>query len=389
MMKEKAMDTKASLEGLNLKVKMQTAHSDFSFGWRSIADKAKKEAKTLNKRARKALATYEEGSSVRYDQIYDCDFDTGFSLWLKFQKQWVKLQEETAQNAEQAEVVDSEINELVKAWRKWDTVVSALHDHLVSLPDIIANVEIAHSQIDSIKDQLTKIDKLLIEFEDVNERTVFEKEKCRQRLELSELVEKRQLQFQALKEKYEMTEEESNQVAAVLARQESVEKQQIYEDAFMEQMDRYIKYGELDKPIAGSVDHDHVTDDVSFDDADLDALKEFLGPEELNSVLKSQATLVSSTAKAASVENTEKDSSEVESSLQEEKSGSESAPSPSPKEDSEELLTDAANNGPDDAIERISEELQPETNPDNQPEQPMDVQNEPEQPMDVHRHDNG
>lgn len=47
-------------------------------------------------------------------------------------------------------------------------------------------------------------------------------------------------------EKYEMTEEESNQVAAVLARQESVEKQQIYEDAFMEQMDRYIKYGELD-----------------------------------------------------------------------------------------------------------------------------------------------
>ena len=32
MMKEKAMDTKASLEGLNLKVKMQTAHSDFSFG---------------------------------------------------------------------------------------------------------------------------------------------------------------------------------------------------------------------------------------------------------------------------------------------------------------------------------------------------------------------
>ena len=53
----------------------------------------------------------------------------------------------------------------------------------------------------------------------------------------------------------------------------------------------------------------------------------FVSLQELNSVLKSQATLVSSTAKAASVENTEKDSSEVESSLQEEKSGSESAPS--------------------------------------------------------------
>ncbi len=44
----------------------------------------------------------------------------------------------------------------------------------------------------------------------------------------------------------EMTEEECRQRAKVVERQESIEKQQIYEDAFLEQMDRYIKYGELE-----------------------------------------------------------------------------------------------------------------------------------------------
>ena len=46
--------------------------------------------------------------------------------------------------------------------------------------------------------------------------------------------------------KYEMTEEESNEASRVLERQESIEKQQIYEDAFMEQMEKYLQFGEYD-----------------------------------------------------------------------------------------------------------------------------------------------
>ena len=33
------------------------------------------------------------------------------------------------------------------------------------------------------------------------------------------------------------------------------------------------------EPIAGSAGHDHQTEELSFDDADLEALREFLGPE--------------------------------------------------------------------------------------------------------------
>ena len=46
--------------------------------------------------------------------------------------------------------------------------------------------------------------------------------------------------------KYEMTEEESDEASRVLERQESIEKQQIYEDAFMEQMEKYLQFGEYD-----------------------------------------------------------------------------------------------------------------------------------------------
>ena len=33
------------------------------------------------------------------------------------------------------------------------------------------------------------------------------------------------------------------------------------------------------EPIAGSAGHDHQTEELSFDDEDLKALREFLGPE--------------------------------------------------------------------------------------------------------------
>lgn len=43
-----------------------------------------------------------------------------------------------------------------------------------------------------------------------------------------------------------MTEEESGEIARVFERQASIEKQQVYEDAFMEQMEKYLQCGEFD-----------------------------------------------------------------------------------------------------------------------------------------------
>ena len=58
--------------------------------------------------------------------------------------------------------------------------------------------------------------------------------------------------------KYEMTEEESNEASRVLERQESIEKQQIYEDAFMEQMEKYLQFGEYDSMWMHLLIRDHL-----------------------------------------------------------------------------------------------------------------------------------
>ena len=50
-------------------------------------------------------------------------------------------------------------------------------------------------------------------------------------------------------EKYEKTEETSDEIKKELERQDSYEKQKVYEDAFLEQMERYSKLGELESKI--------------------------------------------------------------------------------------------------------------------------------------------
>ncbi|XP_065064331.1 dysbindin-like isoform X2 [Rhopilema esculentum] len=288
-MGEKTASAKGVLESFGLKDKLKTVSIDLSTGWKFISARAKHEAKTFNKKARKALATYEEGSSVRYDQVYNCDFDVGFSVWKRFQGSWREMREESDKNTCLAEGADVIINDVFKEWQKWESTVSQFHENLVAIPDIIAQVEIAQAQLAKIGDQISKVEKLLVEHEDVVMKVELERKKCNEKLELSKLVEKRQKAYQEMKAKYEMTEEESGEMAMVLERQESIEKQQVYEDAFLEQMEKYIRYGELERPIVGSVEHHEVPTDISFDESDFDALKEFLGPEELDTVMKSQA----------------------------------------------------------------------------------------------------
>ncbi|XP_065064332.1 dysbindin-like isoform X3 [Rhopilema esculentum] len=245
-MGEKTASAKGVLESFGLKDKLKTVSIDLSTGWKFISARAKHEAKTFNKKARKALATYEEGSSVRYDQVYNCDFDVGFSVWKRFQGSWREMREESDKNTCLAEGADVIINDVFKEWQKWESTVSQFHENLVAIPDIIAQVEIAQAQLAKIGDQISKVEKLLVEHEDVVMKVELERKKCNEKLELSKLVEKRQKAYQEMKAKYEMTEEESGEMAMVLERQESIEKQQVYEDAFLEQMEKYIRYGELE-----------------------------------------------------------------------------------------------------------------------------------------------
>ncbi len=44
-------------------------------------------------------------------------------------------------------MADCEILKIAKEWRKWEATVDELQNNLISIPDIIAQIEIAHTQI--------------------------------------------------------------------------------------------------------------------------------------------------------------------------------------------------------------------------------------------------
>lgn len=294
----------------NLKERVQSAQQEFSASWKTIADKAKKEAKIVNKKARKALAT-EDGGKLRENYILTVNLDAGHTLFKTFEETWASMHKESVTNVKKAEEVDRNITNFSKEWVKWNGYLEEFHGNLVVLPEVVAKVEIIQNRIEAIGKQTQKIEELLLQYEDACERFEFEKQKMELKVKLSQLVETKHAEYTlkramiAGKDKQcerTVVEEESTAKLSSVAtpkihreveREKSVDKQQAYEDAFLDQMNQYIKYGELEKPIAGSVGEiDNVSqiEDITIDDSDLSTLKEFLGPEELNSVLQAQAS---------------------------------------------------------------------------------------------------
>ena len=161
-----------------------------------------------------------------------------------------------------------------------------------------------NQRVSDIALQTEKIEDLLLEYEDSCER--FELEKCKidMRIKLSHLVETKHAEYTLRKS---IVAEGRRSAADVAAAEDmaskttvkpsvetvSVEKQKAYEDAFLDQMNQYIQYGEIEKPIAGILDTKEegaagVEDDININDADLSTLREFLGEDEMNSVIKAQ-----------------------------------------------------------------------------------------------------
>jgi len=309
---------KVSFDGGKLFQHMQNAQHGLSEGWKNIADKAKKEAKIVNKKARKVLAT-EDGGKLRDDYILTVNLDAGHDLFKQFQNNWVTLHSDSVKNVKKAADVDQKINEFTKECHKCNTYIEEFYGNLLVLPDVIALTEMAQKRIETIGEQTANIEKLLVAYEDSIERCSFERKKIELKVKLSQLVETKHAEYNIKKSMLAASkqQDEPNTILVdqsvmrlekptttatptppaevpqgkhgkELDRQKSVEKQKAYEDAFLDQMNRYIQYGELDQPISGHVSNDgqSIEDDIQIDDDDLTTLKEFLGPEELNSIIQ-------------------------------------------------------------------------------------------------------
>merc|ERR1712168_1375720 len=118
------------------------------------------------------------------------------------------------------------------------------------------------------------------------------------KIKLSQLVETQHAEYTLRKSIVADGETENGEIAKEMSvakiaskpsvESESAEKQKAYEDAFLDQMNQYIQYGEIEKPIAGIIDTKETpaVEDININDSDLSTLREFLGEEEMNSVIQ-------------------------------------------------------------------------------------------------------
>lgn len=288
----------------SLKERVQTAQQGLTVGWKNIADKAKKDVKVVNKIARKALAT-EDGGKLRDGYVVTVDLNAGFDLFKVFQDNWVLFHKDSVINVNKAGEVDRQLNVFIKEWQKYESYLEEFLGNLSVLPEVVSNIEVIQKRCDAIGLQTQKVEDLILEYEDACERYELEKCKVDMKIKLSQLVETKHAEYtlkksfvDGSKEVDAVTKEMSiKKIAGFPLNKQSeeteyAEKQKAYEDAFLDQMNQYIQYGEIEKPIVGSIDaQDSVSvEDININDSDLSTLREFLGPEEINSVIQAQAS---------------------------------------------------------------------------------------------------
>ncbi|KAK3746391.1 hypothetical protein QZH41_018202, partial [Actinostola sp. cb2023] len=124
--------------------------------------------------------------------------------------------------------------------------MTIFHGELDKLPEVIKNVQIATNDIAAIGSQAEVLEVLLMDLEEICEKLDVERHKNSHRLKMVMLQQNKLDDLEKLKDDLQLQCAIRNQKKEKLQRQESVERQKVYEDAFLEQMNYYIQFGKTD-----------------------------------------------------------------------------------------------------------------------------------------------
>lgn len=262
----------------NFRDRLQAVQHDLTIGWKSITDKAK----AVNKKLVRKTTFITDEIIVSDDQCFSCNLEAGAEILSKYQKEWAQLHETSRECAKRAQGADQIISEFSKKCSDLHATMTAFHNELAQLPDVIKSIETVKADVEAIGGQMEVLDNCMLDLEEVCELLDLERRKAAQDRKLLMLKHNREDDFELLKEELESEKEKREVELQQLERQASIEKQQVYEDAFLEQMNYYIQHGKTEEPI--SLRHGRSTgslDEITFaDDTELHReLDNFFGSE--------------------------------------------------------------------------------------------------------------
>ena len=262
----------------NLKDRFYDVQHDLTQGLRTISTKAK----TANQRfVRKAAFTIAEDVNVNSnDQCFDCNLEAGSEIIARFYKNWAEIHWKGRDAAKKAEGADKVIFDSLKKCAALDRAITSFHHELLFLPDVLEKIDAATEKIENIHSQIDVFEQLVDEYEEVSVRNILERRKAKENKIRDRYVEHLEYEYSSLEEEFKAKKAIEDAQTKRLERQASAERQKVYEDVFLEEMQHYIQYGATEKPIAGTPPSQSLEDITLDEDIDLEIqLNEFLQAE--------------------------------------------------------------------------------------------------------------
>ncbi|KAI9999816.1 hypothetical protein NQD34_011659 [Periophthalmus magnuspinnatus] len=274
----------------HLKERLQSVQHDFTTGFKTLGDKSK-EAKVLRKPRQEERLLHSSA---------------GLHILRRYEESWYQLHRKTKDCAQAAQQVDGDLVMLSALWDKRRTALAQLEEQLQGLPALITDLGTITSGLAQLEGDFEEMESRMVYLETLCCQCEQQTVKQQHLKELESYKKKKRKELHAFE--MELNSEHAQTVAHMeqLVQQKLKQKQKEYEEAFHQDMEKYLTSGflmqrEAAPPDVSELDHITVTNT-----SDLQALDDFLNSssEDLSSPygdLSSRTSLGSGSSDCASV----------------------------------------------------------------------------------------
>lgn len=178
--------------------------------------------------------------------------DAGADLLYRYQKDWADIQNYTAESAKQAEKVDSMISTLFnKCEKRWEWLCH-LEQEAAGLSALVVTLNSLTSVIESLQQDFEAVEEELDQLENVCEEQTMEKEKASHLAQLSAYRKAKESECLAVKGKLWAMLREKAKEKEVHRSHVLHERQEVFQNAFIHDMDFYRAHGHVERLPSGT-----------------------------------------------------------------------------------------------------------------------------------------
>ncbi|RZF45483.1 hypothetical protein LSTR_LSTR009354 [Laodelphax striatellus] len=234
----------------------------------------------------RGLAVGEIPQTVRIPEKHAVNLNAGGEILQHYQKKWNELHAIAEENAKKAQDVDDYIISLDADVAKKLTNIESFNAQLLRMPQVVDGVHSLIRNIGTLQNSIDKVEKLLIQLEDIVETQHLQEEQLEKRFELAMYREKKLADLDSFRSNLSVEHAVKLSQHEKRLSAEQKEKQATYAEAFKNDLEHYKKFGSIphEKTIqSNSAEAPCLSlEEVVLDDnQDSEALDELLKDSEL------------------------------------------------------------------------------------------------------------